>query len=489
MISMVEFQQIVQLRNEGKTHGEIAQILGISRRSVGRYLKSGKVPKYERQTKSNRVDPFIGFEALTEEKLEANPKLLLSELYEYLISQGYTGSQRTVQRKTTELRQRLKRKEIYFKRSVTPGVIMEGDFTEIRLPIAGQEQKVYLWVTTLPYSNSFYVTPFFNCTFECFAEGSVKGFEAFNGIAEFYRLDNLSPAVSKILSGKDRVVTQRYKEFQDHYGFKQDFCNPAKGNEKGNVESNIRHIKSRLLSRISLHHVEFSSLESLEHYLSSFCNEHNQQSKIANRFAEEKLAALPLSSFKPFRTTTAKVTKFSLITLEKTGHSYSAPSELVGLTVEIRIYPKHIDILDRGMVVTTHKRLHENSGMASIKLEHIIEELCRKPGAMKDWEHRDILFERPVWCRFYEKLKAQGSTDKDYLRCLKLMLSHGREVITLAMELALEDAMVLDAPGLENLVSMKLDTIYEMKPVDVDLGVYDEFLEEVSHGRESSSES
>lgn len=489
MISMVEFEQIVKFRNEGKTQGEIANLLGISRKSVGRYLKSGKIPKYERITKSNRIDPFIGFEALAEEKIKAFPQLLLNELYDYLVSKGYTGSQRTIQRKTIELRRRLKRKEVYFKRSVTPGVIMEGDFTEIRLPIAGKEQKIYLWVTTLPYSNSFYVTPFYNCTFECFAEGSVKAFEAFNGIAEYYRLDNMTPAVNKILSGKDRVVTQRYKEFQDHYGFKQDFCNPAKGNEKGNVESNIRHIKNRLLSRISLHHIEFSNLESLEHYLSGFSEEHNKQTKILEGFSEEKLIPLPNYSFKPFRTTTAKVTKFSLITLEKTGQSYSVPSQLIGLTLEVRIYPKKIDILDQGEVIATHKRLHEKSRMASIRLEHIIDQLCRKPGAMKDWEHRDVLFERPVWARFYQKIITQGGLDKDYLRCLKLMLSHGREVVTLAMELALEDNMKLDAPGLENLVSMKLDKIYGMKPVDVDLGTYDEFLEEVPHGHESSSES
>ena len=489
MISMVEFEQIVKLRNEGKTQREVAELLGISRRSVGRYLKSGKVPKYERATKSNKIDPFVGFEEIAEEKLSQVPGLLLSELYEYLLSKGYTGSQRTIQRKTAELRRRLKRKEVYFTRSIKPGVIMEGDFTEMKFELAGVEQKIYLWVTTLPYSNAFYATPFLNCTFECFAEGSVKGFEAFGGVAEYYRLDNLTPVVSKILSGKDRVVTQRYKEFQDHYGFKQDFCTPAKGNEKGNVESNIRHIKNRLCSRIALQQVKFSSLESLQHYIATFCDEHNEQTKISTRFSQEKLAPLPSKSFRPFRTTTAKVNKFSLVNLEKTGHSYSVPSELLGLTLEIRVYSNTIDIFDRGEIVASHKRLHGESGLTSIRLEHIIDQLCRKPGAMQDWEHRQILFERPVWSRFYEKLKQQGSQDKDYLRCLKLMVTHGREVVTLAMELALEGEDKLDAPGLENLVSMKLDRIYEMQPVDVDLGTYDEFLEEVSHGCKSSSES
>ena len=223
MISMDEFQRIVQLRNEGKTHEEIGRIIGRSKRSVGRYLKSGKVPKYERCTLSNRPDPFEGFEAIVEAKLEAFPTLRLVELFEYLVDQGYRGSMRTLQRKTIKLRERLKRKEVYFRRTLTPGVIMEGDFTEFRLPIGGVEQKVYLWVTTMPYSNAFHATPFFSCAFECFAQGSVRAFEALGGVAEFYRLDNMSPAVVQILKGKDRKVTSRYREFQDHYDFKQDY--------------------------------------------------------------------------------------------------------------------------------------------------------------------------------------------------------------------------------------------------------------------------
>ena len=57
MISMTDFKQIIQLRNKGKSQQEIANSLGISRRSVIRYLKNGKIPQYSRRTKSNRIDP------------------------------------------------------------------------------------------------------------------------------------------------------------------------------------------------------------------------------------------------------------------------------------------------------------------------------------------------------------------------------------------------------------------------------------------------
>jgi len=50
---MTEFQRIIQLRNEGKTQDEIAKIVGVSRRSVIRYLKMGKIPEYSRAAYSH----------------------------------------------------------------------------------------------------------------------------------------------------------------------------------------------------------------------------------------------------------------------------------------------------------------------------------------------------------------------------------------------------------------------------------------------------
>ena len=120
-------------------------------------------------------------EKMFKEKLELNHKLPLNELFEYISTKGYQGSERTLRRKTRELRAYLKGKEVYFQREVRPGEIMEGDFTEFYIPIGGVKRKVYLWVTSLPFSNSYSVTPFYHCSFEAFAEGSVESFKLFNG--------------------------------------------------------------------------------------------------------------------------------------------------------------------------------------------------------------------------------------------------------------------------------------------------------------------
>lgn len=476
MISMSDYKQIIQLRNKGNTQEEIASITGVSRRSVIRYLKDGKIPSYSRVTKSNRHDPMTDFLSLVKEKLELSPKMPLNELYEFICIKGYQGSERTLRRKTKDLRTALRNNEVFFQREVLPGEVMEGDFTEFYINIAGVKRKIYLWVTSLPFSNSYFATPYYHCSFEAFADGSVMAFNEFGGIAQKYRLDNMSPAVSKILSGKDRIVTQRFSQFQSHYKFEQDFCNPAKGNEKGNVESNNKSIKSKINARISLYNLSFSSLESFQEFVWLVCREHNNKASVLNKFTQESLQSLPQTTFKCFRTVVVSINKYSLFNLEMTGHMYSVPSRMIGLSLEARIYPSSIEVIHEGEVICKHQRIYGPKGLVSIVPEHVIDGLLKKPGAMKDWKYRSVLFERPAWISFYNKLISRGGKDKEYLKCLKLISKHGRELVTVAMEISLEGDEELSSILLNKLITNDMNNIHEIQPLEMDLHHYDVFL-------------
>ena len=487
MISMSEYKQIIQLRNKGKTQQEIASIVGVSRRSVIRYLKDGKIPSYSRVTKSNRQDPMSEFYDLVKEKLELNYKFPLNELFEFICHKGYEGSERTLRRKTRSLRMQLKNNEVFFQREVLPGEIMEGDFTEFYIEIAGTKRKVYLWVTSLPYSNSYFATPYYHCSFEAFSDGSVQSFNEFQGIAKKYRLDNMSPAVTKILSGKDRIVTSRFSQLQSHYKFQQDFCNPAKGNEKGNVEANNKFIKSKINAHISLYNLSFSSLNAFKEFVWKVCRDHNKRESVSKKFLEESLLSLPPVPFKCFRTVVVSISKYSLFNLETTGHMYSVPSHLIGLSLEVRIYPDLIEVIHDGKVTCAHQRIYGMKGLVSIMPEHVIDGLLKKPGAMKDWKYRSVLFERPAWNNFYNKLISKGGRDKDYLKCLKLISKHGRELVTIAMEISLEEDEELSSIQLSNLITNDMNNIHEIQPLKMDLNHYDIFLEGDLNGSKLTS--
>jgi hypothetical protein len=53
------------------------------------------------------------------------------------------------------------------------------------------------------------------------------------------RYDNPSSAVKKILRGRQREETERVIAFRSHWGFRSEYFNPAKGNEKGGVEGEL----------------------------------------------------------------------------------------------------------------------------------------------------------------------------------------------------------------------------------------------------------
>ena len=459
--------------------------MGVSKRTVIRYLKQGKIPTYKR-TSPTKKDPLDGFYDFIKETLEETPTLSLPELYVLLDEKGYQGSERTLRRKTKKLRDKLAQKEVFFQRAPTPGEVIEGDFTELHLSIGGVKRVVYLWVSSMPYSNAFFATPFYHQTFECFALGSALAFEEFGGVAKKFRLDNMSPAVTKILKGKERLVTQRYAAFQQHYGFFQDFCNPASGNEKGNVESNNKWLKRKILNSISVNKLSFKDLNSFQEFVWKLCRDHNEKDQVQKKFNEEILAPLPKSRFGCFSSEVAKVSKYSLFSVGKSGHSYSAPSQLIGLRLEARVYPNKIELIDRDEVVASHKRLYGPRGLASIQIEHVLDGLLRKPGAVNDWKHREVLFKRPVWRKFFEEMKGTGvsNPNKTYLACLKLMAKHGEDNLTVAMEMAMEEGLELNNRSLKDLLEQESFNVYEMKPLEVDLGEYDQLL---TGGRDDES--
>lgn len=477
MISMDEFKCILKYRSEGKTQQQIADKMGLSRKTIGRYLKEGKIPEYNRE-KPTKVDPLDGFYQIVEELITQAPNLTVAELYDIIVDKGYLGSQRTLSRKTSQIRAKIKRKNVYFQRAKTPGEVMEGDFTELHVRIGGTLRRVHLWVTTLVYSGRVFATPFYQQTFECFAEGSVLAFKNFGGVAKRYRLDNLSPAVAKILSGKERMVTKRYAEFQRHYDFYQDFCNPGAGNEKGSVESQNKHLKRRIYNLIKVNKLEFKDLNSLKKLIWDLCEKLNDRIEVRNKFLQEELKKLPPHVFDCFKTTVVKVNKYCLVTVDESGHWYSVPSYYMGLNIEARIFSEEIEFFYQGEKIASHSRLYGPKGQTSINIRHVISSLLRKPSAFKDWKHREILFENKVWKKFYEVLHKNNpvTCDIEYLRCISFIQQFPKEVLTVAMELALENPTTVSRKELKDLLTNQCQNIVSIKPIRIDLQKYDRLL-------------
>jgi transposase len=435
---MFEFKEIIKLRNKQYTQENIGNAIGRSVRTVQRYLKSGNIPVYHRR-KATKEDPFAGYE----EKAEALIKNRVggkiprcSDIYRTLVKEGYTGSLRTIERKTEEMRKSLKNEEIFFEQEVNYGEVIEGDFTEIVVPFKGGKEKRYLWVMTMKKSKGCCTFSFDNQTFESFAEGTVKGFKYFGGIPQEYRLDNLKPVVTKILR-QGRQTTYRFNQLKEYYGFIPSFCSPAKGNEKGTVEAINKHFKNYLAYEIGVEERVFKEEEEFEIYLASKYEEFNRSKVSEIERERETLRELPNDDFPIFRTEVCSVSKYGFI---RAGNKrYSVPAEYKYREVEARLSSKKVEIFYKGKKIKEHKRA-TSSGNSNPRIDFRdhVEAMLKKPGAFTHYKHKEYFFPTDNFRELYKRYPD----NKNYLRCLVLCKKYTVVEVETAIRIILEENLV-----------------------------------------------
>ena len=69
-------------------------------------------------------------------------------------------------------------------------------------------------------------------------------FHQAGGVPTHLRIDNLSAAVVTVGKGDNRTYTDAFLQFQMHYNFEVQPCNPYSGHEKGNVERKVCYTRN-----------------------------------------------------------------------------------------------------------------------------------------------------------------------------------------------------------------------------------------------------
>ena len=90
------------------------------------------------------------------------------------------------------------------------------------------------------------------------------------------------------------------------------------------------------------------------------------------------LRALPPAPVPEYVSYSARVLKWSTIRVDS--RTYSVPSRLIGVMVDVRLYPDHVEVYYKGHLVESMERIR-GKGKARIDYRHIIGSLVRKPGA------------------------------------------------------------------------------------------------------------
>lgn len=439
------FHQVRKLRAQGKSRAAIARELRIDPKTVAKYLHSNTPPRYTPRTRSTRTDPFVAFEEKVAAWLIRTPTLSDQEIYEFLLKEGYRGSERTINRRMRRARDG-KPKERFFEQNYRPGEQAQFDFKEcVELPFIDGIRVVHLHLGTLPYSDMVWARGYPFRNFECFMDGVHSFFEKIGGRTENIRFDNLAPCVKKVLEGSNRLYTDDFNRATAHYGWGLLPCAPAKGSDKGDVERDIRTYANRIKNLVSHETVVFRDWEHLNEWLADYMDRHHTEST-RERFEVERKTLTVLAARDESVLCKIQIGPASAYGSIRIGKSaYSVPDELIGMGCKSVIGAYEVTITRVGAPLGSPKEkpvIHPRKpdGSHSLKLGHVLPSLVRKPHALVRWAHREILFPEKVCEQFYERLQAIHGygAEREYLRAINLVQHVEFPEILAGMQLCLE---------------------------------------------------
>jgi hypothetical protein len=181
-----------------------------------------------------------------------------------------------------------------------------------------------------------------------------------------------------------RVETDRIIAFRSHWGFRSEYCNPAKGHEKGGVEGQLGWYRRNWLVPVP----EADDLESLNHKLLADCAAARQRT-IAGRditveqargLEQPHLLAVAEEGFELHETLWPLIVDGKRCVKVK-ANWYSTPL-WPGNRATARVWPSHVEIEQHdGKCVARHAREY-GRGRQILNLEHYLDVLEKKPGAM-----------------------------------------------------------------------------------------------------------
>ena len=431
---------------------EICRRTGLSRNTIRKYLRSEAVePAFKVPERPSKLDPFadrLSAWLKTEANKPRKQKRTILQLHADLVSLGYGGSYNRVAAFAREWKaDRLREmnttgRGVFVPLTFEPGEAFQFDWSEDWAIIGNERTKLQVAHTKLSYSRAFIVRAYLLQTHEMLFDAHNQAFRVLGGIPRRGIYDNMKTAIDKVGRGKERDVNARFLAMASHYLFELEFCNPASGWEKGQVEKNVQDTRHRLWQPAP----RFPSLDALNDWLEARCKEYwaqtphgRMQGTIADLWAEEVQALMPASRpFDGFIEYTKRVTPTCLVHLER--NRYSVPASFANRPVSLRVYPDRVVVAAEGLVICEHRRIidrsHDQPGKTVYDWRHYLTVVQRKPGALRNGAP---FAELPEAFRTLQQhlLKKPGG-DREMVDILALVLQHDEDAVLLAVEMALE---------------------------------------------------
>jgi transposase len=415
----------------------LARRFGLDVKTVRRALELEEPPRRAAVARPRVLDPHREeIEAL----LQADPKITAKRIGRVLEAKTGQIRPRTLRKYVASLRGELFKKEAFVHRTHRPGHTTEGDFGESWAVIAGDLRKVKFFVSTLPASNAYFAKAYPVERLECLLDGIAESFAFFGGVAERYVLDNASMVVKKVLRGRDREVTQAFEGFRGQYPFGVDFCTPAKGNEKGSVETGVKYVRNNCFRPMpnvaSFDELNDLILRELQHDMDVRTLPDGRTVRQAWQAEREHLRPLPAHRPEACRQMSRVADKFGHVKVARA--TYSVPIRFAYRPVWVKAYFDRMEISVNEKLVACHERVFAE-GAFQLDPKHVLRLLEKKHRAVAESTAMQAWDVPEVFERLREQLrKDTRKPDQEWVRVLLLAEEHGEEVLEAAVGEALD---------------------------------------------------
>ena len=431
---------------------EIARRTGLSRNTIAKYLNAGTIePTFTTPERPSKLDPFaeklagwLKSETAKSRKQRRSAKRLHADL----VALGYTGSYNRVAAFAREWRSDRQREQqttgrgTFVPLTFRPGEAFQFDWSEDHAILGGERTKLQVAHIKLSHSRAFLVRAYLLQTHEMLFDAHWHGFRVLGGVPGRGIYDNMRTAVDRVGRGKERQVNMRFLAMANHYVFEPEFCNPASGWEKGQVEKNVQDARPRLWQPMP----SFPDLPALNAWLERRCRELWREiphgtlpGTVADLWAEEQAALMPLPpAFDGFVEQSKRVSPTCLISFER--NRYSVPASFANRPVSLRIYPDRLVVAAEGQILCEHTRVIQRSHQLPPRTiydwRHYLAVLQRKPGALRNGAPFTEL--PPAFRQLQDLMLRRPGGDREMVDILALVLQHDEQAVLCAVELALD---------------------------------------------------
>jgi transposase len=382
-------RKVLTRYRRGEKIRAISREMNISRNTVRQIIRNQETPRaiYERKVQPHKAlgDYMEILEKLLRDNVNARPKRTRKQIFESLQTCGYKGSYSAVRSYITKWESRASsvHQTACIPLHFAPGEAYQFDWSSEKVMLNGEIVAVKVAHFILCYSRKRFVCIYPNETQEMVFDAHVRAFAFFGGTPLRGIYDNMKTAVQKVLKGSLREWNSAFERLCAHYRIEPTACTPARGNEKGRVERQVKIDRQQFFTPLP----NSASLAELNDILTSRVNAYNCAHKhpelrdktVDEVFAEERpyLLSAPVL-FEGYKQVDVKASITCLVRYDR--NSYSVHCSCASQIIQVKAYADQLVFTYEGREVGRHRRRFTR-GQTYYDWHHYLPLLEYKPGA------------------------------------------------------------------------------------------------------------